>query len=243
MLHYRYFCSFNINNLLKNLNSKRIDHQSQYGNLKRNQNDFISDEVPAKKKIHQTSKKIEYSVQDIIKDYSVNNSLKDYYLSQLNFYITNQNKKNSPIQKSLVMPNPSISSYQSQRDTSAPDLKSIFSVNPNMIRNPNLSLTIPSQGTSIIQGISPLRTHDLQNLCVICNTHFRLTSDLVYHMRTFHRKEETRPNFSSNNFRVNSKYIDTKINLNREIKFLKCEICNETFKEKHHLTRHLTSHR
>lgn len=229
MLHYRYFCSFNINNLLKDSNSKRIEHLSQFENLKRKQNDLISVDIPFKKKISS------------IQDFSVNHSLKDYFLSQLNFFVANQNKQSNSLQKSSVMLSPSLSPYQSRSETSAYDLKSNSTINPSLIRNPNLSLTISAQGSSISQ--SPLGTPDLQNWCVKCNTHFRLTSDLVYHMRTFHRKDETRPNFSLNNFRVNSKCMDNIVRLNREIKFLRCEICNETFKEKHHLTRHLTSHR
>ncbi|XP_076315759.1 zinc finger protein 488-like [Tachypleus tridentatus] len=62
-----------------------------------------------------------------------------------------------------------------------------------------------------------------QNWCAKCNATFRMTSDLVYHMRTHHKREPIR--------------VKTK----REEK-LKCTLCNESFRERHHLTRHMTSH-
>ena len=36
---------------------------------------------------------------------------------------------------------------------------------------------------------------------------------------------------------------DRLLNLNLKSKFLKCDICLEIFREKHHLSRHMTSHR
>ncbi len=62
-----------------------------------------------------------------------------------------------------------------------------------------------------------------QNWCAKCNATFRMTSDLVYHMRS-HHKMHTDP-----------------MKKKREDK-LKCNICGETFRERHHLTRHMTSH-
>ncbi|KAF8765012.1 PR domain zinc finger protein 8 like protein [Argiope bruennichi] len=66
-------------------------------------------------------------------------------------------------------------------------------------------------------------TFPSQNWCAKCNASFRMTSDLVYHMRSHHKKQ-TDPQ-----------------KLKREEK-LRCHICNETFRERHHLTRHMTSH-
>jgi len=65
-----------------------------------------------------------------------------------------------------------------------------------------------------------------QNWCAKCNTSFRMTSDLVYHMRT-HHKRDLDP--ASQGRRKD----DNK---------LRCDVCGETFKERHHLTRHMTSH-
>ena len=75
----------------------------------------------------------------------------------------------------------------------------------------------------------------LQNCCAKCNTQFRLTSDLVYHMRTFHRRDESYTYMMFNN--------KNEVKVTKDHKQLKCEYCNESFKEKHHLTRHMTSHR
>jgi len=65
-----------------------------------------------------------------------------------------------------------------------------------------------------------------QNWCAKCNTSFRMTSDLVYHMRTQH-KRDLEP-ASQGRRKDNNK--------------LRCDVCGETFKERHHLTRHMTSH-
>ena len=62
-----------------------------------------------------------------------------------------------------------------------------------------------------------------QNWCAKCNTTFRMTSDLVYHMRS-HHKQGFDP-----------------LKRKREEK-LRCDVCGETFKERHHLSRHMTSH-
>ncbi|XP_063532034.1 uncharacterized protein LOC134742776 [Cydia strobilella] len=64
-----------------------------------------------------------------------------------------------------------------------------------------------------------------QNVCAKCSISFRMTSDLVYHMRTHHKSESV----SDPNRRK------------REEK-LKCPVCNESFRERHHLTRHMTAH-
>lgn len=69
----------------------------------------------------------------------------------------------------------------------------------------------------------PFSNITAQNWCAKCNATFRMTSDLVYHMRSHHKKEPD---------------LDRK---KREEK-LRCNVCNETFKERHHLTRHMTSH-
>ncbi|CAG4966553.1 unnamed protein product [Parnassius apollo] len=64
-----------------------------------------------------------------------------------------------------------------------------------------------------------------QNVCAKCSISFRMTSDLVYHMRTHHKSETSNdPNRRK-----------------REEK-LKCPVCNESFRERHHLTRHMTAH-
>lgn len=64
-----------------------------------------------------------------------------------------------------------------------------------------------------------------QNVCAKCNISFRMTSDLVYHMRSHHKNEYT-----------------TDPNRRKREEKLKCPVCSENFRERHHLTRHMTAH-
>ncbi|XP_044772150.1 zinc finger protein 488 [Neomonachus schauinslandi] len=66
-----------------------------------------------------------------------------------------------------------------------------------------------------------------QNWCAKCNLSFRLTSDLVFHMRSHHKKEHAGPDLHSKKLREEA---------------LTCPICHEYFRERHHLSRHMTSH-
>ncbi|NXX85250.1 ZN488 protein, partial [Urocolius indicus] len=66
-----------------------------------------------------------------------------------------------------------------------------------------------------------------QNWCAKCNLSFRMTSDLVFHMRSHHKKE-----YSS---------TESQYKRRREEKLM-CPICHEYFRERHHLSRHMTSH-
>ncbi|XP_046508756.1 zinc finger protein 488, partial [Equus quagga] len=78
---------------------------------------------------------------------------------------------------------------------------------------------LPSTFTSL--GLST------QNWCAKCNLSFRLTSDLVFHMRSHHKKERAAPDLQSKKLREEA---------------LTCPICHEYFRERHHLARHMTSH-
>ncbi|KAJ3610513.1 hypothetical protein NHX12_022605 [Muraenolepis orangiensis] len=66
----------------------------------------------------------------------------------------------------------------------------------------------------------------VQNWCAKCNLSFRMTSDLVFHMRSHHKKEFA---------------VESQVRKKREEK-LTCPICHEYFRERHHLSRHMTSH-
>lgn len=66
-----------------------------------------------------------------------------------------------------------------------------------------------------------------QNVCAKCNMHFRMTSDLVYHMRSHHKNENS---------------VVDPYKRRRDQDKLKCPVCNESFRERHHLTRHMTAH-
>ncbi|XP_048860789.1 PR domain zinc finger protein 8-like isoform X1 [Brienomyrus brachyistius] len=94
---------------------------------------------------------------------------------------------------------------------------------------PKTSGPIQLQMTSALTLLPPSFTSlclPAQNWCAKCNASFRMTSDLVYHMRSHHKKEYA---------------LEPLIKRRREEK-LKCPICNESFRERHHLSRHMTSH-
>ncbi|OCT97464.1 PR domain zinc finger protein 8 [Xenopus laevis] len=88
-----------------------------------------------------------------------------------------------------------------------------------------LQLQLPSTLTLLPPSFTSLCL-PAQNWCAKCNASFRMTSDLVYHMRSHHKKEYSMEPF---------------VKRRREEK-LKCPICNESFRERHHLSRHMTSH-
>ncbi|XP_016323179.1 PR domain zinc finger protein 8-like [Sinocyclocheilus anshuiensis] len=85
------------------------------------------------------------------------------------------------------------------------------------------------QSTSSLTLLPPTFTPrgvSVQNWCAKCNLSFRMTSDLVFHMRSHHKKE-----FAA----------EALVRWRREEK-LTCPICHEYFRERHHLSRHMTSH-
>lgn len=100
-----------------------------------------------------------------------------------------------------------------------------FSPQPDLtgiVRNPAAAALL----TSLIPPtIATSFTLTAQNVCAKCNISFRMTSDLVYHMRSHHKSEFTN---------------DT--NRRKREEKLKCPVCNESFRERHHLTRHMTAH-
>ncbi|CAF0792529.1 unnamed protein product [Brachionus calyciflorus] len=278
MLHTRYFCTFNINNLLKNLKTTEITARSSGDekkiSSKRKQVEPESESYLKKNKNNDYHKEQQNKILEtyssyntLVQNYTLNHSLRDYFLAQLAAYIGNQTKFNQEdkisnqtiTESSSVLLSPSISPYQNTYNSNDSNNKAEsvenFSINPNLIRKSDY--TNLQSNSKIAQRISPLATKpndqgqgnsiinkvSLQNWCAKCNTSFRLTSDLVYHMRTFHRKEEKKCGFSPVSILDFSMASTNTEKANREIKFLRCEICNETFKEKHHLTRHFTSHR
>lgn len=98
---------------------------------------------------------------------------------------------------------------------------SAFMAQPEQfIRNPAAAILNTLLPTSI--GALSLPA---QNVCAKCNISFRMTSDLVYHMRSHHKNEN----------------IHDPQRRKREEK-LKCPVCAESFRERHHLTRHMTAH-
>ncbi|XP_063731378.1 zinc finger protein 488 [Eleginops maclovinus] len=91
------------------------------------------------------------------------------------------------------------------------------------------STGVQLQTTSSLTILPPTFTSfgvSVQNWCAKCNLSFRMTSDLVFHMRSHHKKE-----FAA----------ESHVRKKREEK-LTCPICHEYFRERHHLSRHMTSH-
>ncbi|KAI3363168.1 hypothetical protein L3Q82_011816, partial [Scortum barcoo] len=91
------------------------------------------------------------------------------------------------------------------------------------------SVGVQLQTTSSLTILPPTFTSfgvQVQNWCAKCNLSFRMTSDLVFHMRSHHKKE-----FAA----------ESQVRRRREEK-LTCPICHEYFRERHHLSRHMTSH-
>nr|XP_020498619.1 PR domain zinc finger protein 8-like [Labrus bergylta] len=91
------------------------------------------------------------------------------------------------------------------------------------------SIGVQLQTTSSLTILPPTYTSygvSVQNWCAKCNLSFRMTSDLVFHMRSHHKKE-----FAA----------ESQVRRRREEK-LTCPICHEYFRERHHLSRHMTSH-
>lgn len=92
-----------------------------------------------------------------------------------------------------------------------------------IVRNPAAAAALLT--TLIPPTIATSFSLTAQNVCAKCNISFRMTSDLVYHMRSHHKSE-----FAA----------DT--NRRKREEKLKCPVCNESFRERHHLTRHMTAH-
>ncbi|XP_028825872.1 zinc finger protein 488 [Denticeps clupeoides] len=88
-----------------------------------------------------------------------------------------------------------------------------------------LQIQAPSSLALLPPTVSSLGV-SVQNWCAKCNLSFRMTSDLVFHMRAHHKKELA---------------PEAQVCLRREEK-LTCPICHEFFRERHHLSRHMTSH-
>ncbi|XP_048365903.1 PR domain zinc finger protein 8 [Sphaerodactylus townsendi] len=96
--------------------------------------------------------------------------------------------------------------------------KSVAAAAPLPLQLPSALTLLPPSFTSLCLPA--------QNWCAKCNASFRMTSDLVYHMRSHHKKEYA---------------LEPLVKRRREEK-LRCPICNEAFRERHHLSRHMTSH-
>uniref|UniRef100_A0A1I8MQY2 C2H2-type domain-containing protein n=1 Tax=Musca domestica TaxID=7370 RepID=A0A1I8MQY2_MUSDO len=93
---------------------------------------------------------------------------------------------------------------------------------PRMVQNPAAAAIL---STLIPPTLASTFTLTAQNVCAKCNISFRMTSDLVYHMRSHHKSE-----------------VSADPNRRKREEKLKCPVCQESFRERHHLTRHMTAH-
>lgn len=119
----------------------------------------------------------------------------------------NNHEQNHHIQQFQFSPsNPPPAAFMAQQD--------------QFIRNPAAAIL-----STLLPSTIGALTLPAQNVCAKCNISFRMTSDLVYHMRSHHKNEGV-PDMNKRK---------------REDK-LKCPVCQESFRERHHLTRHMTAH-
>lgn len=95
-----------------------------------------------------------------------------------------------------------------------------YNYQPPEMRNPAAAAIL----TSLLPPSLAALSLPAQNVCAKCNISFRMTSDLVYHMRSHHKNDS----------------VD--MNKRRREEKLKCPVCSESFRERHHLTRHMTAH-
>ncbi|CAH1725809.1 unnamed protein product [Aphis gossypii] len=88
-----------------------------------------------------------------------------------------------------------------------------------------------------------------QNVCAKCNVSFRMTSDLVYHMRSHHKGGDGSGGGGAGGgigggvgggSAAGVGGADAK--KRRDMDKLRCPVCDESFRERHHLTRHMTAH-
>ncbi|XP_035123665.2 zinc finger protein 488 [Callithrix jacchus] len=111
-------------------------------------------------------------------------------------------------------------------------LYSAFLGDPTLwLKHTRAQVPPPSSSSTISWALLPPTLTSLglstQNWCAKCNLSFRLTSDLVFHMRSHHKKEHAGPDPHSQKRREEA---------------LACPVCQEHFRERHHLSRHMTSH-
>ncbi|XP_050094156.1 PR domain zinc finger protein 8 [Anopheles aquasalis] len=105
---------------------------------------------------------------------------------------------------------------------SAPSSTGVLPEVDGLMRNPAAAAIL----STLLPSAMSTFTLSAQNVCAKCNISFRMTSDLVYHMRSHHKSERE---------------VHDQARRKREDK-LKCPVCNESFRERHHLTRHMTAH-
>jgi hypothetical protein len=90
------------------------------------------------------------------------------------------------------------------------------------------------------QSSSTAALANASNWCAKCSIQFRLTSELVHHIRVHHATRRHYHHHHQTSTELPTRKIVTNSSSSMS---LTCHICYETFRERHHLTRHMTSHR
>jgi uncharacterized C2H2 Zn-finger protein len=123
----------------------------------------------------------------------------------------------------LIQPN-----FPKMRPMYRPELPYNYQQFPNQemlkIGTPEMRNPAAAILTSLLPPSLAALSLPAQNVCAKCNISFRMTSDLVYHMRSHHKNDSM------------------DMHKRRREEKLKCPVCSESFRERHHLTRHMTAH-
>ncbi|XP_076247143.1 uncharacterized protein LOC143187077 [Calliopsis andreniformis] len=139
-----------------------------------------------------------------------------------------ENLKIPQIAQPPKVPSPKMPSFRPDLPPVYPNLSynpiSVFPPMAEALTRPRFLATAAGVAGLLPPSFAAL-TLPAQNVCAKCNLSFRMTSDLVYHMRSHHKNENS----------------GEAARRRREEK-LRCPVCDESFRERHHLTRHMTAH-
>ena len=136
--------------------------------------------------------------------------------------------ENLKIPQPPSIPSPKLTGFRPDLPQMYPNMPynsiSVFPPMTEALARPRFLATAASVAGLLPPSLAAL-TLPAQNVCAKCNLSFRMTSDLVYHMRSHHKNES----------------VGEASRRRREEK-LRCPVCDESFRERHHLTRHMTAH-
>ncbi|XP_020280348.1 uncharacterized protein LOC109853048 [Pseudomyrmex gracilis] len=139
-----------------------------------------------------------------------------------------ENLKIPQIAQPPKVPSPKVPAFRPDLPPVYPNLPynpiSVFPPMADALARPRFLATAAGVAGLLPPSLAAL-TLPAQNVCAKCNLSFRMTSDLVYHMRSHHKNENA----------------GEAARRRREEK-LRCPVCDESFRERHHLTRHMTAH-
>lgn len=139
-----------------------------------------------------------------------------------------ENLKIPQIPQPPKVPSPKVPAFRPDLPPVYPNLSynpiSVFPPMADALARPRFLATAAGVAGLLPPSFAAL-TLPAQNVCAKCNLSFRMTSDLVYHMRSHHKSESA-----------------SEAARRRREEKLRCPVCDESFRERHHLTRHMTAH-